>query len=1161
MKNIKAITLFLVIYNISAIAFGQSHLVYPKDSSVFNQSEVQLEWNQFTGASSYHLQIADDPNFNNLIVDNSNLTSLSFLAQNLTSNAHYYWRVKPSNSNWSNAYTFTLVDFRTWPELEFMLDPDSVILDMNGKVEQWTDLSGNGHHFTQSIETKRPIPITNHEINFKNVINFTPSSSNYLEGVNLSNLNEGEIFSIVKKNTFPTSNLSYSTIWRFGTANGIDVYPHTNTQVYSGFGRSIRFENFYVPDSLEMSRPHILNISSGSEFIFRHNHNIKTISSNGLASFTNEAILGQGRSNLNYYFDGSFGQTLLFNTVLTDSLRNLVNKQIQHKYAPPINLGRDLVYSLCDSVLHAGKYFTSYLWSDGSTEDSLIPTQSGTYWVEVEDIFGNISSDTIEVKIKNFEYPINTTFCFGDSIIWDTGLDTTNFTFLWSNGSTSDTLKIDSSGDIHVEVIDNYGCTFYSDTLTFIRDDFEMTATLGPDTNLCSGNSIGLTSGANNVTSYLWNTTEVTPTIEINTTGTYSIIAENANGCIAKDTIDVTILGDAPIVQMQIPAEVCLGDTFNFQDQSTTTDGSTIIDWEWAFANNDTLTIANGTQVYDTSGFFPVHLTVETSAGCFNDISDTIQVRSLPILTYATSNQCEDEEIQFNGGQMSAVTIDNWEWNFDDPASGVDNIANGQNPVHTFTGYGDYEVMLIGTDVFGCVDTLVQTKTIEPTPVADFTFTEVCETQTVHFQNTSTVAQPSTISNNQWSFGDGTQSNQSNPQKPYSLYGTYTVGLTTTANNGCSNNVSKSIKIHATPQIQFTIDQNCAGLETSFTDASFVPDGSVAKVDWKFNSQSAISGFNITNNFANSGTYTLEQIVKSGFGCMNTKISSVTINPYLNADFTYTPKAFITGYPIAFESTSSGESEYLWSFGNIANSTQADTSIIFEDSLIGTEQTVKLRVGNQWDCSDSMSIKRLVMEQRTDLEISQLFSQDINGFLTIGVRLKNKGTTPITEIDLVLNSPSTGFIKETWKGMLQADEEEIYIFSTSPSAQVTVEDSLQNFLCIEGTIAQPAQFIEEDFSNNEVCKTMSENQTVIVFPYPNPVKEQLTVKVVMPKNGVIALSVYDSFGKLIHVITEKQELEKGLNVFVLETGAWSNGRYTIVYDGDGSVPSVGFVKI
>jgi PKD repeat protein len=403
-----------------------------------------------------------------------------------------------------------------------------------------------------------------------------------------------------------------------------------------------------------------------------------------------------------------------------------------------------------------------------------------------------------------------------------------------------------------------------------------------------------------------------------------------------------------------------------------------------------------------------------------------------------------------------------------------------------------------------------------------------------------------------------------NPQKPYAAQGSYTVELTATANNGCSAMESQTVKVHAIPQVNYTLEQACAGIATQFIDNSFIPNGSVAQVDWSINGQTAITGFTVTNNFANSGTYSLEQTVKSSFGCTNSAVSTLTIEDFLSADFNFSPNAFVTGYPIAFESTSTGANAYFWTFGDFANSAQADTSILFTEAQIGETYEVELWIRNIHGCTDSISVQMPVLERNTDLEVSQLFSQEDNGYLTIGVQLKNIGTTPISKVDLFLRKPATGAIKETWEGMLQAGESGIYVFAASPSATVPVSENTQNYLCIEGKIVSPAQFTESNLQNNEVCKVIEPTEAVVIRPYPNPVNDQLTIKVVLPKNMVLALYVYDEQGRLVHTITEKEALEKGLSTFSVNTSGWAAGNYkirTVGSENGNKVPVVGFVKL
>ena len=91
---------------------------------------------------------------------------------------------------------------------------------------------------------------------------------------------------------------------------------------------------------------------------------------------------------------------------------------------------------------------------------------------------------------------------------------------------------------------------------------------------------MSLETGASEAIDYLWNTGETTAAIEMTTSGAYNVEVYNAKGCVAKDTVNVTIIGDAPNTQISIPTEICKNAIFSFEDQSSTTDGSDIIGWK-----------------------------------------------------------------------------------------------------------------------------------------------------------------------------------------------------------------------------------------------------------------------------------------------------------------------------------------------------------------------------------------------------------------------------------------------------------------------------------------------------------------------------------------------------------------------------------------------------
>ena len=84
---------------------------------------------------------------------------------------------------------------------------------------------------------------------------------------------------------------------------------------------------------------------------------------------------------------------------------------------------------------------------------------------------------------------------------------------------------------------------------------------MGPDTAFCDGNKITLDAGAIGGATYTWAPNgETTQTIDVSTTGTYSVEITDPMGCTGYDTIVVTV-NPNPTVDLGIDITVCPGYT------------------------------------------------------------------------------------------------------------------------------------------------------------------------------------------------------------------------------------------------------------------------------------------------------------------------------------------------------------------------------------------------------------------------------------------------------------------------------------------------------------------------------------------------------------------------------------------------------------------------
>lgn len=228
----------------------------------------------------------------------------------------------------------------------------------------------------------------------------------------------------------------------------------------------------------------------------------------------------------------------------------------------PLNLGKDSTV-ICDKVngLPLVAYHPnaiSYLWSDNSTNDTLIVTQPGTYWVTITSPIGCISRDTILVTDQiTVISPVNlgndTTLCSGQTLLLDAG--NPNNDYLWQNGESGRYLTVSNSGKYWVKV--SNGCQIETDTInvTYIQTP---AVDFGADKILCAGDPITLDAWQTGAT-YLWQDGSTDSVFVVNTPGTYTVQVARGK-CTATDTIhiDFTI---PPITNLGKDTVLCDGQT------------------------------------------------------------------------------------------------------------------------------------------------------------------------------------------------------------------------------------------------------------------------------------------------------------------------------------------------------------------------------------------------------------------------------------------------------------------------------------------------------------------------------------------------------------------------------------------------------------------------
>jgi len=572
---------------------------------------------------------------------------------------------------------------------------DSVVLN-GSKVSNLVDVSGHGRDAIQNNASNQPAWISSvPKLNNKPVIRFDRNNSNLLL-INSSVL-VGEIFIIANYNSSGTTFDNYDGLLTGQSAGYLLIGNQTFTTFFPGSPVS---GNIFINGA-----------NSGDDFAPLSNYKVLSAFIASPYSLFNDLQIGLDRTNSPRFWNGDVAEVIIYDTTLTSLDRQQVIQYLQDKYAPPVNLGSDIT-TLCSVTLDAGARFVSYKWNNSvnDTNQTFTVTNSGTYSVDVVDIFGRHSVDTVVVTVPFFNQLRDTSICSGNTLTWNTSLSH-HYSFVWSNGSTDSLLTITTAGQYWVTVTDTSSCVFVSDTVNVTIDDFSSVASLGPDVSLCSGNSIGLVSAANRAQVYLWSDGSTTSTLVINSSGTYALTVTDAYGCTKTDGITISVSGTAPAANFS-SAATCLGQTMQFTDLSTWQGSDFIQSWHWDFGDtasgtNDSSFLQNPSHIYSDTLVHSVTLIVTAASGCNNSITKSVSVFPSPIAGFTYSGSCVGTLINFN--DTSNVFNDpspSWHWDFGDPSSGSNDTSGFQNSSHSFNVIGSYTVSLTVTTSNGCTATV-----------------------------------------------------------------------------------------------------------------------------------------------------------------------------------------------------------------------------------------------------------------------------------------------------------------------------------------------------------------------------------------------------------------------------------------------------------------------
>jgi PKD repeat protein len=678
---------------------------------------------------------------------------------------------------------------------------------------------------------------------------------------------------------------------------------------------------------------------------------------------------------------------LLLDTILTINVAPMPN--MAFSVSPTSSCLRSNSFSLSNSsTISSGSL--SYLWDFGdlTTSSQTHPNHQYTYAdsfdVKLMAITNYGCVDSLIKSVLVFPQPsadfiiADSSQCLDDNafgFVNTSSISSGNMSYLWSFGdghSSAQTSPIHSYAYadtflVKLVVTSDKGCVDSIVRTTYLQVNPNPNAafSINDSTQCLNINAISL-SNASTISSgsmnYYWRfgdgnaSTQTNPSFQYVTYDTFDItlLAISDKGC--KDSIiHQAYIYPNPVSRFTISDSIqCLtGNLYVFSNLTTLPYGSATS--VWTFGDGNSSSSSDPTHSYVAAGNYRVNLLSTSNLGCIDSFDAHVVVEPSPIANYSINDntQCLDGNsfsfTDMSTGGSGSLTYD---WDFGDGTS-----ASSQNPSHTYSVAGTYQVKLLISYGAYCKDSLTKQVEVYHMPSASFNVndsTQCLDGNQLNFSNTSAISSGSL--NYEWSFGDGQTSTLTSPQHSYTASGQYNIKLLVVSSNACRDSAQKSIDIWPMPTASFSVNSTNQCLDANsftFNNSSSISAGSMTYL-WTFGDGNTSTSASPTHMYLNSGTYSVKLVVSSDHSCQDSMTQSITVNPMPVASFTLNEDSLCyRGNLFSFSNTSnilSGSLNYVWDFGDNATSSQTSPDHAYQSA---GNYLVKLLVVSDQNCRDS----------------------------------------------------------------------------------------------------------------------------------------------------------------------------------------------------------------
>lgn len=376
--------------------------------------------------------------------------------------------------------------------------------------------------------------------------------------------------------------------------------------------------------TVTVNNPLPLTISADGPLTICPGDNVTLSASAGFSDF-NWSLPGGGSAStatISANLIGSYELTAIGSNGCESSSNEL---EIEAGDAADIEVTANGPLSFCSGqsvTLTAATGFSNYIWSNGASGNSTVITEGGEYFVTAEGgACGGISDDV--VVTVNVVEPMTVTptgplsVCQGETTTLEAEDGFSNYE--WSNGETGQSLEVSSAGSFSVTAEDDNGCQVSSNSVNVIYlPVFTVGVTPSGVIDVCDGQSVTLVaeSGYSN---YTWSNNSTGSELTVNSSGLYSVSADNSQGCSgASNAVIVNFIDNqtASFTYEQTDEPI-------YTVEFTSTEVAD--EYLWDFGQGNTSTEPNPSYTFPFDGLYPVTLTIENSCGS-NSVTIDVEV-------------------------------------------------------------------------------------------------------------------------------------------------------------------------------------------------------------------------------------------------------------------------------------------------------------------------------------------------------------------------------------------------------------------------------------------------------------------------------------------------------------------------------------------------------